>query len=240
MTLAAIALFSFLQSLFGIGLLIFGTPTLLLLGHGFAETLAMLLPASLAISLLQVREVPGESRAFTLQFVLWCLLPLAGALALTLSLNRNVRMEPVVALALCGFVGLRLFSATGETVRGWVDGHTRSWLVFMGLVHGVSNLGGGLLAILAAARYRHKNDIRRMIAFCYAAFAAIQLLVLAILAPAEFGRHQLGYAAVAAGVFLVAGRRVFAKMPTLLFDRLLTLLLAVYAALLGLRWAGTI
>lgn len=41
------------QSIFGIGLLIFGTPIFLLIDYSFVETLNILLPISITISLLQ-------------------------------------------------------------------------------------------------------------------------------------------------------------------------------------------
>ena len=43
----------FFQSIFGIGLLLFGTPTFLLLGYNFLEVLNLLLPMSVTISLIQ-------------------------------------------------------------------------------------------------------------------------------------------------------------------------------------------
>ena len=49
-----ISLFTVVQSLFGIGLLVFGTPTLLLLGYEFTEVLSYLLPPSIVISFCQV------------------------------------------------------------------------------------------------------------------------------------------------------------------------------------------
>ena len=49
-----IAIFSVVQSIFGVGLLLFGTPTLLLLGYSYSETLWLLLPCSVTISLIQV------------------------------------------------------------------------------------------------------------------------------------------------------------------------------------------
>ena len=42
-----------IQSIFGIGLLLFGTPTFLILGYDFLNTLNFLLPISIVISLLQ-------------------------------------------------------------------------------------------------------------------------------------------------------------------------------------------
>ena len=38
------------QSIFGIGLLVFGTPTFLLLGYTFSETLSIVLPISCIVS----------------------------------------------------------------------------------------------------------------------------------------------------------------------------------------------
>jgi len=52
--IVTIVVFAALQSVFGIGILFFGTPTLILLGYPFVETLAVVLPASIAVSLLQV------------------------------------------------------------------------------------------------------------------------------------------------------------------------------------------
>src|SRR4030043_495588 len=49
-----VILFSTVQSVFGVGLLVFGTPTLLLLDYPFDTTLALLLPSSIVISAMQV------------------------------------------------------------------------------------------------------------------------------------------------------------------------------------------
>ena len=43
-----------IQSIFGIGLLLFGTPTFLILGYDFFNTLNFLLPISITVSLLTV------------------------------------------------------------------------------------------------------------------------------------------------------------------------------------------
>ena len=42
-----------LQSIFGVGLLLFGTPTLLYYNYSFSETLFILLPISITISIIQ-------------------------------------------------------------------------------------------------------------------------------------------------------------------------------------------
>jgi hypothetical protein len=47
-----IAMISAIQSMFGAGVLLFGTPLLLLFGHEFVDVLVLLLPISIAINLL--------------------------------------------------------------------------------------------------------------------------------------------------------------------------------------------
>ena len=43
-----------IQSFFGVGVLLFGTPLMLLLGYPFLETLLVLLPVSVLINILQI------------------------------------------------------------------------------------------------------------------------------------------------------------------------------------------
>ncbi len=235
-----ISVFAVVQSIFGVGLLVFGTPTLLLLGHPFNETLGALLPASIAISLLQLRGARLPDRIFLRQFGAWCLVPLAIALALVLRSGVSVNLNLAVAAALAVFAVVRTSARVRKRAAPWVSRHTRAWLTLTGLVHGFSNLGGGPLLILAASRYRQKEAMRPFIALCYASFAAIQLGVLAFLIPAVFGWHQLVNASVSASVFLFAGQRFFGWVPAQRFELLLTVLVAAYAAILGLRGFGVI
>jgi uncharacterized protein len=233
-----VAVLSVVQSLFGVGLLVFGTPTLLLMGYSFAGALAILLPASITISLLQTWQSGPQDYAFVKSFAGFCLGPLAASLALVLLLDLNASLNLFVATLLVVFVALRLYPAAHHRARTWVGRHPRASLVSMGVVHGVSNLGGALLLIFAATRFERKEDIRKLIAFCYASFAGIQLLVLAMVEPGMFGWRQAGYVAIAGFVFVAIGQRVFQSVSAPLFDRLLTLVAAAYAALLCLRSAG--
>ena len=52
--LLVVGLTASVQSMFGVGVLLFGTPALLILGHPFATALGILLPVSLTINILQV------------------------------------------------------------------------------------------------------------------------------------------------------------------------------------------
>lgn len=73
-----IALFSIIQSIFGMGLLVFGTPTLLLMGYPFGEVLSILLPPSLTISAIQFYQLDKPQKAYVRDLLICCL-PRASA-----------------------------------------------------------------------------------------------------------------------------------------------------------------
>ena len=54
--LIIIVVTSFIQSIFGVGVLLFGTPLLLLRGYGFIDAVTVLLPISLSINLIQIAK----------------------------------------------------------------------------------------------------------------------------------------------------------------------------------------
>jgi len=236
--LAVVAVCAVVQSIFGIGILVFGTPTLLLLGYSFPSTLAILLPASVAVSLSQVRDGPSQDMAFMRAFAAWCLVPLAATLFAVLVFGIHANATLAVAASLAVFALLRLSPGLSAKARTLVVANERPWMTVMGIVHGFSNLGGGLLIILAASRHHRKEDVRAMVAACYACFGILQLSILALVSPADFGWIQFAYVFVAGAAFLTVGRQVFHWVSSPVFDQLLGWLTAVYAVLLGIRAFG--
>jgi len=70
--LLAIIVVSVIQSIFGVGILLFGTPILLLLGYEFVEALGVLLPVSIAVNALQfVRHYDDLDTSFYKNILLY-------------------------------------------------------------------------------------------------------------------------------------------------------------------------
>lgn len=233
--LGVIVVFAFVQSIFGVGLLVFGTPTLLLAGFSFAETLATLLPASIVISALQVRNGARIEKPFLVRLGFFCLIPLAVSLFLVLHFEFRSSLHLIVALLLLVFVVLRLTPGLEDRVKRFVSVNQSAWLFATGVVHGLSNLGGGLLTILASSVHRDKSGARNLIAVCYLVFAAIQLAVLVATTPASFSWSIALYALVAGVVFSTVGEYSFRRVSNLQFDRLLALVMLLYASVLLFR-----
>ena len=125
-----------------------------------------------------------------------------------------------------------------STVKNLMSKYPKCMLTIIGMVHGLSNLGGGLLAAFVSNLYDDKNRIRSHVAFGYLFFAAIQLSILALLVPEVMGWHQFIYAALGGAVFLITERCLFRSISTPLFERMFTILIGTYAVLIFLEYLG--
>ena len=86
--LIIIILLSMFQSVFGIGLLLIGTPTFLLLGYSFFDVLNILLPFSITISLLQIIYSKEIDSGFNKKMIIYCIPTLVLALYILIN-NEN-------------------------------------------------------------------------------------------------------------------------------------------------------
>jgi hypothetical protein len=226
-----VATFATVQSLFGVGLLVFGTPTLLLLGYPFDQTIAALLPASITISILQVivgRDHVGRAGQ---EIAVYCLPWIVVGLLIVLKLQA-VEMKVVVGMMLVVTAFMRCHQTTRVMLSRVVQRHSKMFMMTMGLVHGLSNMGGGLLTILASSTHQEKDAIRAHIAYGYLLFAATQLSVLAILKPEAFSIHSLTLALLAFGTYVSVGHGLYRGAPRAAYQQLITVLLFAYGVVL--------
>jgi hypothetical protein len=203
--------FAVVQSVFGVGILVFGTPTLLIAGYSFEQTLATLLPASIAISLLQVIDGGGFRLDSMRRQFLWFTGPLVllgATLILTVGSGTDIRILVGAMLVVSG--AIRVNGRWRDAAGSFIRRHLPSSLTALGLIHGLSNLGGGVLTLIAGSLYDDKRDVRRQIAFCYGMMASVQLATLAAMGRAQLGPTELLLLPVLAGASYVAiGNRAF-------------------------------
>lgn len=210
--LLTILLTAAIQSLFGVGVLLFGTPILLVLGYNFLSTLTILLPISLAINLLQVSKdyrhihLPFYAQILSLSVpgVIFCLL-------LVTKLKINIG----------GFVGLFLIVAALKSVyppfNRLIESlvrYERTYFLIMGLVHGLTNLGGSLLTAIIHAKQYSKDQTRATTAVSYGTFALTQLLTLTLtLGLSEVLSPQ-------AAIYTTVGITMFLASELLLYSKI--------------------
>jgi len=222
--------------MFGVGVLLFGTPALLILGHPFATVLGILLPVSLTINILQV--VPNRTH-IEVPVVKGLTLFAIPTLAVTLWLALEVALpiEPVVGVFL-------IFVASGEiwswTERLFAAGvrRKRTFMVAIGAVHGLTNLGGALLTALVYGEDLDKLATRTTTAAAYAVFAFIQLATLAASGVEGFSSATAvaWNVGVGAGVFALVEYGVYRRTTASAYRGLFSGLLLVAGVVILTRF----
>lgn len=235
---ATIALLAVVQSLFGVGLLLIGTPTLLLLGVPFREALWILLPASLAVSTLQLVVDRQIDRGLLRIVAIYALPALVAGLLISTVVPLNLDVAPLVAVLLAVAALIRLQPSLARVVRTMAERH--EWLILglIGFVHGMTNMGGSLLLNFAATRHVDKVALRQQVALCYVLFASSQLLVLMAVDGPRFNQATVLHVATASIVFLLIGRRSFHALSQPVFSIWLSAFMLLAAGWLGWRSLG--
>ena len=174
--LITIAVTSVLQSIFGTGVLLFGTPILLMLGKDFQTILTILLPASIFINFFQIRNsLRSIDIAFYKNLILFCL-PMVF-LTLYFSFSVHFNTNSVIGFFLI-FISLKSLVKPIAMIIDWIISFERLYLAMMGILHGFTNLGGSLLSGIILSKELPKDIKRATIAISYCSMACIQIVTI--------------------------------------------------------------
>ena len=223
-----IAVCSLVQSLFGVGLLVFGTPALILLGYPFQTVLGYLLPCSITVSLLQALEGKKELKELNRQLTLYCIPFIVLGLTFVVVAGHAYNTRFYVGCLLLANAAIRLSQKVRTYLSFFLKRQTKAYLVLMGLVHGLTNMGGGLLTVLVNALFERKEAIRANIAGVYLIMALVQIIFLSIFGRVEWDLVMLLFPALSAAVFLLFGNRLFRASTQTAYQHLMTVLIFLF------------
>jgi uncharacterized protein len=232
-----ILILSVVQSLFGVGLLLFGTPILLLMGLPYTEVLLYLLPASAALSWSQVKDLSdiklnGNYRKF---FFLICLPALVVGMIASNRFDFKWEIRLFVTFMLVMVFVLRTSTILSTKLQLVMKKNLIPALGLMGLIHGLSNMGGSVLTPLVSSLYKDKNKVLAGISFDYAFMASVQLIVLILIQGEQFRARYLMGTAISLTVRYMIGRKVFAFTSQRNYQNLLNGFILANAFLLGIN-----
>ncbi|MDF1582893.1 MAG: sulfite exporter TauE/SafE family protein [Methyloprofundus sp.] len=233
--LATLLLTTVIQSLFGVGILLFGTPLMLLLGYEFSYALSVLLPTSIAVNILQVLKHYSYIDLRLYKNVLLYSIPFI-VLCLFIITNIQLNLGLIIGIFLI-FVALKSFSPRIDQALNAIMGHEKLYLVSMGIVHGITNLGGSLLTALAHKQNQPKNITRATIAICYATFALFQLLTLYFIGYEGGMPHADNMLLLQTSivVFLLTEEFIYSQIDNKRYTQLFAIFLALSGVLLLLK-----
>jgi len=225
-----IAVFSVVQSIFGVGLLLFGTPTLLLLGYSYSDTLWILLPCSVTISLIQVvnnyKMIEAKKRA------VYLIIPtLILGLAFVVIYTNGINITRIVGVLLL-LTGIIRFSIKLQALLSlMVKKHIKIYYIMIGVVHGVSNMGGGPLSILMSTIYSKKEIVRANVAFIYLMLATFQLVVLSIISNTSLRSEVVWLIPISLVSYIFTSKFISSKVNDKKYAFILNVMVLTYGVL---------
>ena len=169
---------SAIQSIFGTGVLLFGTPLLLLFGYEFQFSLQILLPTSILINIFKLKnKLKNVDMFFYKKLVIYSLPPIV--LFLYFISKQAININQVIGLILI-FIALKDILPQIEKGLAFIIKNESFYLIITGIIHGLSNLGGALLSAIVFSKKLSKDSTRATIAICYLTFAIIQIITIII------------------------------------------------------------
>ena len=227
-----ITFFIFIQSVFGVGLLLFGTPSFLLLGYDFANTLNILIPVSIAISFLQFLSSKAKDKNFIKEYNIYCLPFLIIFLLIALKFKYLFDFKLLVAALLIFSSILILNKRKFSSFKRIFFKLKNLVLMGIGCVHGLTNMGGSFLAIYSTLISQNTKELSRYyICYGYLVMGVIQYILVLILSYDDLVFSKLYYVFL---VFLIyfPTQKIFKKINDKKFSKYINLIALIYGILI--------
>ena len=151
-----ISIFCIFQSVFGVGLLLLGTPTFLLIGYNYFDTLNLLLPYSIIISFLQIINTKKKNFFFIIEFLKYSIPSLIISFIFLKFYYKFINFSILVSVILILFSIINLLNIKKVNIK---IKDLKLALIFLGIMHAFTNLGGSILSIIVSNLLRSKDII---------------------------------------------------------------------------------
>ena len=176
--LITILITAIVQSIFGTGVLLFGTPLLLILGYNFQYALIILLPTSILISFFQLKNNLNKIDFQFYKKLFLFSIPLIILFLYLTNLN-SIKINLFVGIFLVVVAIKENVLSINRFIKFLIK-YESLYLMIMGIIHGITNLGGALLSAIVFSKDLSKDSKRTTIAICYLTFAVFQIITLLI------------------------------------------------------------
>lgn len=168
------------QSIIGVGVLVLGTPFLLIMGNSIIEILFILLPISMITSLINIiiinhsnKTVQKSTYKEFKKFFIICIPSIFVGLFLLKYFNDYLNFKILVSLVI--FFSISLITLK-DKIKFRINFFRISILSVVGVIHGLTNSGGTLMS-LALSTNKEKNYARLNTSLFYLILASFQYLL---------------------------------------------------------------
>ena len=169
-----------LQSCVGVGVLVLGTPFLLILGYSIVEIFFILLPLSIVTSFINLIIIKWSNKDLDLfsfkelnKFLIACVPSIIIGLFILKYFQDYINFKIIVSLVI-------IFSILLVTIKNKITFNINffriSILSIVGVIHGLTNSGGTLMSLILSDS-KQKLNARFSITFFYFLLALIQYFI---------------------------------------------------------------
>ena len=227
-----ISLLIVIQSIFGVGLLLFGTPSFLVLGYDFANTINILMPISITISALQFFRSKVKDRVFIAEYNAFCLPFLIIFLFLALKFKYLFDFKLLVALLLVFSSILILNKKKFSSFRKTFFKLKKIVLIGIGCVHGLTNMGGSFLAIYSTLVSENVKEVTRYyICYGYLIMGLFQYLMVLLISYENLNFTKLYYLVIALLIYFPT-QKIFKNIDDRKFSKYINIIALAYGFLI--------
>lgn len=221
-----------IQSVFGVGLLLFGTPSFLLFGYDFANTINILMPISITISSLQFFKSKVNDKKFLKEYNIFCLPFLIIFLTIALNFKYLFDFKLLVAVLLIFSSILILNKKRLSSFKKTFFKYKKLVLIGIGGVHGLTNMGGSFLAIYSTLVSQNIKEVARYyICYGYLVMGVIQYLLVLFISFNYLSFEKLYYVLLAITIYFPI-QKVFRKINDQKFSKYINILALIYGLII--------
>ena len=225
-----------IQSVFGVGLLLFGTPSFLILGYDFANTINILMPVSITISVLQFFKSKIKDQKFINEYNLYCLPFLVFFLVIALKFKSILDFKLLVGILLVFSSILILNKSRFSSFRETFFKLKKIVLVFIGCVHGLTNMGGSFLAIYSTLVSQNKKEIARYyICYGYLIMGILQYTTVLFLSFDTLEFTKIFYILLALVIYFPS-QKLFENLKDKKFSKYINIIALIYGLIILLSY----
>ena len=173
-----------IQTIVGVGVLVLGTPLLLILNYNIIEIMNLLLPISIITSLFNYMYLKYNKKKFKINlnkkikkiFIIVCLPGISIGLILTREFFHYINFEILVSLII---ILSLMIKWKYENLIEFLPSITKKIvMIFISIIHGLTNSGGTLLTIFFTSLDKNKkNQSRYSVTFYYLILVLLQYVV---------------------------------------------------------------
>lgn len=211
-----------IQSILGVGILIFGVPILIIYGFEYLDIVGLLLPSSMTISTLQLFKYRSVKTDEFKRLPVAILGIIIGLIILT-KLDVTSIVPPIIGSLILVAALFRTSTLTKRKIKHFFSLNRSLFHFFNAILHGFTNLGGVLLTVYSSSAHKAKVQSVSCTALFYLVYAVSQMIIFMIVGQKEIFKAGLIYVPATALIYITVGRRSFVSISQERFDTITTL-----------------